>query len=286
MGLNVGEGEIKEERADAGGVREPGDEEPARLAKRRRCRQDTHGRNLVKRLILFDIDGTLLATDGAGRRAFERCLRALFGRTGPIGGYDFHGKTDPQIVYDLLGHEGIARAEVEAALPAFWGAYGSALAEELEVSREKGGVRLLPGVRALLDCLGTRGDVMLALLTGNVEAGARLKLGAAGLDGRFRFGAYGSDSAVRTELPAVAFRRAREHTGIEFAGRDAVIIGDTPDDVACARVSGALGVAVATGRHGVAALRAAGADVVLDNLLDLDLAVQVLCDGERTSRAL
>lgn len=240
----------------------------------------------MRRLILFDIDGTLLATDGAGRRAFERCLRAAFGRTGPIEAYDFHGKTDPQIVYDLLGHEGVPRLEVEVALPAFWQAYGAALAEELEVSRAKGGVRPLPGVRALLDHLGRRGDLVLALLTGNVEAGAQLKLGAAGLDGRFAFGAYGSDSAVRTELPAVAFRRAREHTGIEFAGRDSVIVGDTPDDVACARTCGALGVAVATGRHGVAALQAAGADLVLENLQDLELAARVLCDGARMRRAL
>jgi phosphoglycolate phosphatase-like HAD superfamily hydrolase len=87
-------------------------------------------------------------------------------------------------------------------------------------------------------------------------------------------------------LPAVAFQRARDHTGIEFTGRDAVVVGDTPEDVACARVCGALGVAVATGRHDVAALQAAGADLVLENLQDLERAARVLCDGAGMRRAL
>lgn len=239
----------------------------------------------MRRLILFDIDGTLLATDGAGRRAFERCLRRFFGRTGPIDRYDFHGKTDPQIVYELLGYEGVARSEVEIALPDFWRAYPAALAEELSVSHRSGGVRLLPGVGALLDHLQSRDGLVLALLTGNVEEGARLKLGAVGLDGVFRFGAFGSDSPVRTELPAVALRRALEHTGRSFEGRDVVVVGDTPDDVACARVAGAFGVAVATGRHGVAALEAAGADAVLESFSDLDRSIRALCDGERVHRA-
>lgn len=245
---------------------------------------DTGG-NLVRRLILFDIDGTLLATDGAGRRAFQRCLRALFGRTGPIETYDFHGKTDPRIVYDLLAHEGVPAREVDAVLPAFWAAYDAALDEELEVSRRSGGVRLLPGVKALLDELRGRNGIVLALLTGNVESGARLKLNAVGLDGFFPFGAYGSDSAVRTELPAIAFRRAHAHTGATFSGRDTVIVGDTPDDVACAHVSGSFGVAVATGRHGVEALGAAGADAVLESFLDLERAVRLLCEGVGARRA-
>lgn len=240
----------------------------------------------MRRLILFDIDGTLLATDGAGRRAFERCLVQFFGRTGPIDTYDFHGKTDPQIVYELLDPGGRSRLEIDARLPDFWEAYGTSLSEELAVSGRSGGVRLLPGVRALLDHLRGRGDAVLGLLTGNVEAGARLKLGAAGLDGVFAFGAYGSDSAVRTELPAVALRRAREHAGRPFEGRDVVIVGDTPDDVACARVAGAHGVAVATGRHDASALRAAGADVVLESFLDLVQAVRALCGEGEARRAL
>lgn len=234
----------------------------------------------MRRLLLFDIDGTLLATDGAGRRAFERCLRRFFGRTGPIDTYDFHGKTDPQIVYDLLGEAGVVRAEIDPRWTAFWEAYEGDLEEEIAVSHRRGGVRLLPGVRALVDRLVDRTDVVLALLTGNVEAGARLKLGAAGLGGIFRFGAYGSDSAVRTELPAVALRRALEHTGRRFEGRKVVIVGDTPVDVACARIAGALGVAVATGRHSAAALRDAGADIVFDSFSDLARTVRVLCEEE------
>lgn len=242
-------------------------------------------RNLTRRLILFDIDGTLIATHGAGRRAFERCLRGVFGRTGPIDGYDFHGKTDPQIVYDLLGREGVSQEEVEVALPSFWPEYLAALAEELEVSRRRGDVRLLPGVGDLVRELETRVGVSLALLTGNVEGGARLKLGVVGLDRVFRFGAFGSDSVVRTELPAIAVRRAYEHTGVRFEGRDLVVVGDTPDDVACARASGALGVAVATGRHGMEALRRAGADVVLENFRDVRRAVGALCSGDTLDRA-
>ncbi|MBI4513522.1 MAG: haloacid dehalogenase-like hydrolase [Gemmatimonadetes bacterium] len=236
--------------------------------------------NLDRRLVLFDVDGTLLATDGSGRRAFERALRAVFGRVGPIEGYDFHGKTDPQIVYDLLAEEGGTADEIRARLPEFWPRYVAALIEELEVSRTRGGLRVLAGVRELLEGLARRPGTVLALLTGNVEAGARWKLKAVALDGIFAFGAYGSDSAVRTELPAIALQRAYARTGIRFAGREVAIVGDTPDDVACARAIGALGVAVATGRHRAGELREAGADVVLDDFRDVEWALRAICrDG-------
>ncbi len=113
-----------------------------------------------------------------------------------------------------------------------------------------------------------------------MEGGARLKLAAVGLDRVFAFGAYGSDSAVRTDLPAVALRRAHERTGVRFASRDVVIVGDTPDDIACARISGALGVAVATGRHGVEELRRAGADLVFADFRDWKGAAGALCGGD------
>lgn len=232
--------------------------------------------NLYRRLALFDIDGTLLLTDGSGRRAFERALRAVFGRVGPIEGYDFHGKTDPQIVHDLLAAEGLD--DVEARLPEFWPRYIAALAQELEVSRARGGVRLLPGVAELLERLGGRSGTVLALLTGNVEAGALLKLRAAGLDRIFEFGAFGSDSALRKDLPAVALRRAHARTGIRFAGHEVSIVGDTPEDVACAQAIGARGVAVATGRHGVRELHGAGADIVLDDFRDVERAVRAICE--------
>jgi phosphoglycolate phosphatase len=239
----------------------------------------------MTRLVCFDIDGTLLTSGGAGRRAFERCLRAVYGRVGRIDGYDFHGKTDPQIVYDLLGAEGVDPAQVEAGFAEFWPRYLSALAEELEVSKARGAVRAYPGVRELLGRLRERADVVLALLTGNVEGGAHLKLRAAGLDGVFRFGAYGSDSAVRTELPPIVLRRAAQETGVFFAGDRVVVVGDTPDDVACARCIGARGVAVATGRHAPAALRAAGADVVLESFEDVDRALAGLGLGGTLGRA-
>jgi phosphoglycolate phosphatase len=222
------------------------------------------------KLVLFDIDGTLLWTDGAGRRAIQRALLDEAGTAGPIERYRFDGKTDPQIVRDLLSLAGHAGAEDAALIQAVCRRYVDHLRAELE--RPTQATKVMPGTVELLAALAAheaRRNALVGLLTGNVAPGAALKLRSAGLDpARFRVGAYGSDSARRSELPAVAAARAAALTGDVFAGSDMVIVGDTPDDVACGRPIGARSVAVATGSYDVAALRATGAAYVFETLVD------------------
>ncbi len=135
----------------------------------------------------------------------------------------------------------------------------------------------MPGIREVLDALDERADdVAVGLLTGNVERGATLKLASAGLDGRFSFGAFGSDHERRDELPAIAVRRARELTRRAFHGKAIVVIGDTPFDITCGRALGVRAIAVATGRYDRTALGAAGADAVLPDLADTAATLELL----------
>ena len=223
------------------------------------------------RLILFDIDGTILWTDGAGRRAIHRALQDEMGTTGPIDTYRFDGKTDPQIVRELLELAGHPDAATSDRIDAVCRRYVSLLAEEL--ARAPEATRLFGGVRELLAALEAHEAaerVLVGLLTGNLATGAELKLRAAGLDpARFAVGAFGSDSGRRADLPAIAAERATQRTGgRRFSGADVVIVGDTPEDVACGRPIGARTVAVATGHYDVPALRAAGASHVFEHLGD------------------
>jgi phosphoglycolate phosphatase len=225
----------------------------------------------VRKLVLFDVDGTLVNAQGAGARAFRRAMIEVYGETGPIDEYDFHGRTDPQIARELLSLAGLQDEAIERRLSDLWTVYLRELTVELDRSDSE--VRVLDGVAALLDALHATGEHLVALLTGNIEPGARLKLAAAGLWHRFDFGAYGSDHERRDHLPAVAVRRARERAGVDFRGRDIVIVGDTPFDVSCGRSLGVWAVAVATGKHTPRELEAVGADVVLHDLSDTERAV-------------
>ncbi len=137
-------------------------------------------------------------------------------------------------------------------------------------------MRVLPGVRLVLDHLAGMADIGVGLLTGNIVGGARLKLGSVGLMDYFPVGGFGSDSEVREDLPAVAIRRAARAWGVEFAPSSVVVVGDTPRDVACGQHGGTRTVAVATGRFDVASLVAAGADEVLEDLGDLAGSVEAL----------
>ena len=229
------------------------------------------------RLLLFDIDGTILLTDGAGRRAIERALVDIAGTAGPITDHRFDGKTDPQIVRELLSLAGHPAATSDEQVLAVCEHYVGHLADELAKPTQV--TRLMVGVRALLDALEpveADGRALVGLLTGNVERGAALKLRSGGIDpSRFRVGAYGSDAAHRPELPDIARRRA-ERLGMSIAGSDVVIIGDTPDDVRCGGPIGARTVAVATGGFDVAALSAAGATHVFSDLSDTARVLEAL----------
>lgn len=219
----------------------------------------------MKRLVLFDIDGTLLSARGVPRVAFGGALEEVFGTAGPIDDHKFDGKTDPQIARELLRLAGRTDAEIDQGLPALWDLY----LRKLRVTLAEAGPRIVvyPGVRELLDNLEQRPEeAVLGLLTGNIEEGARLKLQHAGISTVFRVGAYGSDHERRDRLPALAVHRARELTGVHFRARDVVIIGDTPADMTCGRSLAVRALGVLTGRYDQAALEAAGADRVFPDL--------------------
>ncbi len=222
-------------------------------------------------LILFDIDGTL-TTGGPARSAFQHALEETYGTAGPIATHDFSGKTDPRITRELLTAAGRHAREIEAGLPRFWARYLS----ELEARIDGHPVTVLPGVHELIAALAARQDVHLGLVTGNVAGGARLKLLSARLWHHFPVGGFGSDNEVRNELPRVALDRASAHWGRAFRASDAVIIGDTPRDVACGKAVGAATVAVATGRFSRAQLLDTAADRVLPDLVDTSAAVEAL----------
>lgn len=224
-------------------------------------------------LVLFDIDGTLLLTDGAGRVAIRQALEAVYGTSGAMEGYNFHGKTDPQIIVELMGSAGLEDGEVRARMSEIWPIYLEILDRELEVRRAENRITVLPGVADLLAVLKSRPGVSLGLLTGNIEQGAKLKLAAAGVPWLFDVGAYGSDSEVRSEIARVAVERSRSAGGTPAA---VLVVGDTPEDVACARAVDALALAVATGRHRTDELEEAGADAVFDDLGDTEAVLQCI----------
>lgn len=229
------------------------------------------------KVALFDIDGTLLWTRGAGRRAMERAFLAHVGSRGsPEHRYD--GKTDRQIVRETLRHEGFDDADIDARMEAVLASYLVELAVELD--RADHGVELLPGVREVLDALEARDDVVLGLLTGNLVRGAEQKLRVVGIDfARFAVGAYGTDGEGRHDLPAIARDRASAHVGRAVSGASCVIIGDTPSDVACGRGIGARAIAVATGHYDVDALRACDPYAVFPDLTDTAAIVRAIVDA-------
>jgi phosphoglycolate phosphatase-like HAD superfamily hydrolase len=201
---------------------------------------------MKRKLVLFDIDGTLLLTAGAGRRAITRALAEQLG-TEPDSSYvHFDGKTDPQIIGELLEAAGSPSPPAPGQVDALCTRYLELLKSELASTR--GQTRLLPGIRALLERLDAEDGVVLGLLTGNLAAGADLKLRSAELDpDKFVVGAFGSDSPRRQDLPGIAVCRAEPFFETRPHGEAVVIIGDTPADVSCGRAVDARAIAVATG---------------------------------------
>ena len=231
----------------------------------------------MKHLVLFDIDGTILWSDGAGRRAMEGALAHVFGTAGDPR-YRYDGKTDRQIARELMRAEGHDDAAIDARLDAVLEGYLRRLDAELASGARH--VEVLAGVPALLDALEARADVVLGLLTGNIAPGAAIKLRAAGIDfDRFRVNAFGSDDESRPQLPMVAQRRAREALGREYDGTDIVVIGDTPADIHCARSVGARTIAVATGRYSVAELLEHEPSLALPDLGETQAVVDWIVGG-------
>lgn len=231
-----------------------------------------------RRLVLFDIDGTLLLTMGAGRRAITAAMAEVVGTSeSAFDGVRFDGKTDPQIVSELLHAAGDPDPRDAARISAVCDRYAELL--ETELRRPTARVQVMPGVTALLDRLEEDSRVVLGLLTGNLARGAALKLRAGGIDPeRFVVGAYGSDSAHRPALPPIAASRAERVLGRVPHGHEVVIIGDTPADVACGASLGARALAVATGGYTVEQLTAYGPYAAFSDLTDTEAVVTAILD--------
>jgi phosphoglycolate phosphatase len=250
------------------------------------------------RLVLFDIDCTLIDAHGAGGRAILRSLKDVYGVQGELGDYSFHGRTDPGIIRDLAElwgagadaaggdggetqpqavHDVVARlgaptTSIDKLVDSCIAHYVGLLREEIDA----GEVETLPGIRELVTALTADRRALVGLLTGNVEEGARLKLDPTGLLSLFKIGAYGSDSALRADLPAVAVARAEALTGRRYAGKDVVVIGDTPADVECGASLGVTSIAVATGRHSLDELAASRPDHLFADFSDWSAAYDAI----------
>ena len=230
--------------------------------------------NTMRKLVLFDIDGTLVLTGGAGIRAMNRACEELVGHPHALAGIPVAGRTDRIILTDVVARAG--HALDGGLLERLRARYISYLREEIERPGRtqsfeslgaRGGVKaVMPGIRELLDLLERRDDVFLGLLTGNFEAGARIKLEHFDLWRYFRCGAYGDDAADRNELVPFALDRARRCGLPDLAPEHILVVGDTPHDVACARAVGATPVGVATGGFTVEQLRESGAELVFQDL--------------------
>lgn len=216
-------------------------------------------------LVLFDIDGTLLLSGGAGVRAMTRTFEMIFGVADGFRGVAIAGYTDTHLLSLALSRAHLP--DTPETHTRFRDAYVSILAEEIRQPGD-GPRGVMPGVDAVLAALGAEPRFHLALLTGNYERAAQIKLGHFGLAGFFSWGAFGEESADRNELGRVAMIRAHQQGVPDDARARAVIIGDTPRDIACAHAAGARAIAVATGAYSVEDLQAAGADVTLPDLSD------------------
>ena len=220
----------------------------------------------MTRMILFDIDGTLIESDGAGAEAFERVFRSVFGIHGAAAELDFRGNTDRGILYDFFRRRGMNRRKEN--FEKFCHAYVHWLEHLL---LERGG-RTLPGVRRLLrELSGLSRPPLVGLLTGNTRLGAEIKLRRFNIWGDFATGAFGCESEARNDLAALARERGSRVMGRRIRGEEILMVGDTPRDIACAKSIGARVFAVATGAYGREELEAKGADVTLDDLADLDV---------------
>lgn len=221
-------------------------------------------------LVLFDIDGTILSARGAGRRALAAALTEVYGGAGDIEGYDLRGQTDQRIVFDLMEGRGLSRERIRARLDDCFEAYARGLQAEIGDGQ---GVVILPGIADLVRRLDGEARALVGLLTGNIEAGARIKLTPTGLWPYFQLGAYGSDHDDRRQLPSLAARRAEALVGRGFAPEEILVIGDTPRDIECARHFGAVAIAVATGLFSRAELEAESPDLLFDDFSDVDAAL-------------
>ena len=228
--------------------------------------------SIVDRLVLFDIDGTLIKTGRAGLRGMNAAFQRLHGRADALDGISFAGRTDRAIVSDIFRAHGIEAGD--GVMDELREAYLVHLAEE--ITKPVPDCEVLPGVEASLEALDLRKEVGVGLLTGNYRRGAAIKLGHFGLWERFGFGAFGDAHADRRHLVPIAIAEAERVLGVRVPPSRVVVIGDTPLDVDCAHAHGAVAVAVATGPFSAAELGASGPELVLETLEDVQALLGVV----------
>lgn len=220
-------------------------------------------------LVLFDIDGTLVDTAGAGRAGLEASFRSVFGVTdvaAHAAQVRFGGMTDPKIIADIARYAGLPPGSVEERYADFQAAYLVALRSALAAPSPRR--RVLPGVAPLLASLAGRADVLLGLITGNIEEGARVKLGAFDLNHYFPDGGFSSDHPERGEIARIAHQKLSRRAGFLIPTDRVIVVGDTELDVACAQVNGFRSIAVASGSSSQDELAAASPDALFPDLTD------------------
>ncbi|UCD84254.1 MAG: HAD family hydrolase [Deltaproteobacteria bacterium] len=214
------------------------------------------------KVVLFDIDGTLILSGGAGNRSLNKAFKKQFGLENAINGIKPDGKTDPAIIREMC-RKNLSRDCREKELELLCKQYLHFLRREVP---ESPGYRIMPGIPELLEQLGSIDNVIVGLATGNLEEGARIKLGRGGLNRYFRFGGFGSDCEDRVELTKIAISRSREFADGEPKKQDIYIIGDTPFDIKSSTVLGTKSVAVATGFFSLTQLKEHQPDYLFPNL--------------------
>ena len=220
------------------------------------------------KLLLFDIDGTILLTGGAGTRAANRAFEKIYGHAGAMDGVDAAGKTDPLILREMFWNR-LSRDYTEAE--ELYREYVSFLEEEVV----KSPIDVMPGIPYLLENLSSRKDMILGIATGNIERGARIKLRKSGLDAHFRVGGFGSDSGSREALIRVAIERAKGRLQDSGGFERVYVIGDTPHDIVHGRAAGAVTVAVATGRYSITELEEHRPDYLFEHPEDYESVIKI-----------
>jgi phosphoglycolate phosphatase len=224
---------------------------------------------MLRKLVLFDIDGTLLTVNSINRRILMDALKEVYGTEGSAGTHNFAGKMDSIIIYEVLQNAGLSDTEIAEKFDEAKQTY----IEKFRLQAKPSDVILMEGIRELLDQLSASSELMLGLLTGNFEGSGRHKLLLPEINHYFPFGAFADDGQSRNELPAVAVEKAYQLTGKKFSETDIIIIGDTEHDIVCARVLNAKSIAVATGTYSAEELQKHNPHIIYENLSQTDIVI-------------
>ena len=224
---------------------------------------------MLKKLVLFDIYGTLLTVNSINRRILMDALREVYGTEGSAGTHNFAGKMDSVIIYEVLQNTGLSDAVIAEKFDKAKKTY----IEMFRMHARHTDIILMEGIRELLDKLSASSELMLGLLTGNFEGSGRHKLLLPDINHYFSFGAFADDAASRNELPQVAVDKAYQLTGKKFSEQNIIIIGDTEHDIACARVVNAKSIAVATGTYSSEELKKHNPHILYENLTATDIVI-------------